>query len=120
MTAYCKNTDCEHNDDSYEDNCSASEERCNNCQDAEWSDEERFNPRARMGRDLIPSPEGEQEGRKMKKRYYEIQVKTDGRFEAINFKPAHNFFESRVEAETKMQEYKKQFPHRITTRVRIV
>ncbi len=40
MTAYCKNTDCEHNDGSYEDNCSASEEICNNCQEAEWSDEE--------------------------------------------------------------------------------
>jgi len=36
---YCLNMECSSFDDSFEDNCSASEETCNNCQDAGWSDE---------------------------------------------------------------------------------
>ena len=38
--AYCKNNNCEYYDDSCEDNCSAPEITCNNCEYAEWSDEE--------------------------------------------------------------------------------
>jgi len=38
--AYCRNENCEYYDQGFEDNCSAPEEICNNCMDAEWSDEE--------------------------------------------------------------------------------
>ena len=37
--AYCRNDDCEHYDSDYEDNCSASELICNNCPNADWSDQ---------------------------------------------------------------------------------
>ena len=37
--AHCLNAGCEHNDTSFEDNCSAPEEICNKCDDAEWDDE---------------------------------------------------------------------------------
>ena len=49
--AHCQNSDCEYFDTWYEDNCSAPEEICNKCEDAEWDDEiDITNAAAALGR----------------------------------------------------------------------
>jgi hypothetical protein len=49
---------------------------------------------------------------------YEVQVKDDGEFQAVELSGGRvNAFESREDAEYAMAEHKRNFPFRITTRV---
>jgi hypothetical protein len=53
----------------------------------------------------------------MKTKLYEIQVKDDGKYDAIRINGQDSFF-TRHEAEVELQAYRTRFPHKIIARIR--